>query len=166
MTKLQCIPFDNLDYMFAMEFREYLTHLFVFKNCYHDISYTPTFYSANWYYNDLWHFVQFIVKGPWAKVARRYRTLLPLAGVGNTQPGEEKTLCHIFSEDLFCKQLLWTLPCSVLQCIGEKKKSNYSYLPYSLVFPYSSSAIALSRIRRSVTLEPKYIWPSWHLRTL
>ena len=152
--------------MFAMEFREYLTHLFVFKNCYHDISSTPTFYSANWYYNDLWHFVQFIVKGPWAKVARRYRTLLPLAGVGNTQPGEEKTLCHIFSEDLFCKQLLWTLPCSVLQCIGEKKKKNYSYLPYSCSFSLLVKCDCTIKKNAIYYFRAQYNWRSWPLRTL
>ena len=88
--------------------------------------------------HDLWHFVQSLSRALWAKIARRCRTLLPLAGVGNTQPGEEKTLCHLFSEDPFILQTVTvdlTLYCIALHC-GKRRKRIiiYSYLPYSFVF--------------------------------
>ena len=125
--------FDNLDFMYAIEIQKVLDTLFVVIELLSQYQFTRSPFTLLLILHGLWHFVQCIVKGPWAKIARRYRTLLPLAGVGNTQPGEEKTLCHIFPKTYFANSDFG--PYIVLYCgaLGGKKRQNYSYLPYSLV---------------------------------
>ena len=151
--------------MCAIFFREYLP----LQNCY------QWFWTFDIWINSLsvWYLDQFIVKGPWAKIARRYRTLLPLAGVGNAQPGEEK-ICVIYSP----KTLLQTvtvdlpLPVAVWRCI-EKKKQKLFLSSFFLGFPYSSSTIALSRIKRALpwaqlqsSLSTSALHPLRHVRRI
>ena len=72
-------------------------------------------------------FARNIVKGPGAKVARQCHRFLLTAGVGNTQPGEEKTSCHIFSVDLL-QTVNFGLLTLILYCIAAKKEKEEKIL--------------------------------------
>ena len=88
-----------------------------------------------WPWHWLWHFAQIIVQGPWAKVARRYRTLFPLAGVGNTLTRRRTDFVSYIFRRLFCKQLPWTLHL-VLYCGAQKEEKYYSI--FFICIGYSS----------------------------
>ena len=129
---------------------KYFDTVFAFMKCYqYQLDY---FLVPHWYCRP-WHFAQFIVKGPWAKIARRYRTLLPLAGVGNTPTRRRKGLGHIFSVDTFANSDFGLLPCSVLRCTKKKKRIISTFFT-QIRYPHSSSLIALSGLLRSTTCEP------------
>ena len=104
----------------------------------------------------LWHFARIIVKGPWAKVARRCHGLLLTAGVGNTQPGEEKTSCHIFSVDSFansdCGPLHWS--CIAVHWKRKKKKRVNSDLLKPFGFPHLPTLWRHQDLHRLITFEP------------
>ena len=104
---------------------KYFDILFAFMICYP--KYQPTTSSFLTDIADPWHFAQFIVKGPWAKIARRYRTLLPLAGVGNTLTRRRKGLGHIFSVDTFANSDFGLI---TLFCIAvHEKEEQELFLP-------------------------------------
>ena len=119
------------------------TVYFVFEQCYLIIIlYFVVFF--NWCTWTL-TFCSNHCQGPWAKVARRCHGLLLTAGVGNTQPGEEKTSCHIFSVDSFansdCGPLHWS-------CIAVHwKKGRKESIPIfcSLWFSSIAKPVTVSR---------------------
>ena len=116
----------------------------------------------------LWHFARIIVKGPWAKVACRCHGLLLTAGVGNAQPGEEKTSCQIFSVDSFASSDLWlTL---ILYCGAKKKekeeKNQFRSSQTLFGFPHSSRLLRHQDFYRFITFESKAITTIEPLRIL
>ena len=117
---------------------KYFDTLVAFMKCY---QYQLVYFLAPHWYCRPWHFAQFIVNGPWAKIARRYRTLLPLAGVGNTpQSGEEKTSCHTFSVELFANSDFE--PYIVLYCGALWKRKKELVRP-SLLFVFLTRQVRL-----------------------
>ena len=145
MTKLQCIILIRFHWpwrrMFAMKLRKVFDIIIIF------------FYNVM----DFDILLNVNVKGPWAKVARRYHTLLPLAGVGNTPTRRRKDICHIFSVELLHTVTL-NLTLSVLHCIAKEKKKRIIAFLSSLLLLLSclSSQITPIKTLTIYNLEPIY----------
>ena len=122
MTKPQCLY--CLPRLGAIMWHTFLLHLLLLRN--------------------LWHFwsTHHCHKGPWAKVARRYRTLLPLAIVGIALTGEEK-ITVIYSPKTFPFRQAetvhpwYTFPHRLL-CISKEEKN---FLILSSLFGSSQSPL-------------------------